>query len=415
MKLALKIILPILAIVIGVITAKTIVQSRPAQQKESRENIGTLVELSRINQVSQNSEIVARGTIEPAQRITLASQVGGQILGLHPSLVPGGMIKKGERLVQIDSRDYNMLAQEQQARLEASEQEVLLEQGRSAVAQKEWELMGNQLDIEISEEAKSRALRAPQLKAIKANQKATQSALQRAQLNISRSRLVAPFNLVVLNENVDVGQVIAPNLSIATLVGTDAFWVTVPLPSAELKWLQIPTQEGEKGSPAIIRYDTGDEIIEKKGYLVRRLSEIDPIGKMVKVVVEIPDPLSLNHPQESALLLGSQVEVIFEGKALENVIALPRKSLRGENQAWVFKKSQFTTSESSTSDLNTKKSMKPASALTGILEIRDLQIIRKTRDFVFVKEGLSADDLIISSRIPVPISGLKLRSNQQGF
>jgi multidrug efflux pump subunit AcrA (membrane-fusion protein) len=403
MKFALKIILPILAILIGLIGARAIVKSKPMQVKESVSTVGTLVEVTRLENKTQTSEIIGRGMVEASKKITLASQLPGQVIAIHPDLVAGGLIKAGERLLQIDARDHSMTVQEQQARLESSEQEVILEQGRGAVAQKEWELMGSELNVPINEEAKARALRAPQLKAIKANQKATQSALQRAQLNISKARISAPFNLVVLNENVDVGQVLAPNAPVATLAGTDAFWVTIPLPASELKWLTFPTKEGEKGSIAIVRYDTGTEIIEKKGYLIRRLSELDNVGRMVKVVVEIPDPLALENPSAQPLLLGAQVEVAFEGKTLENVIAIPRKVLRGEQSVWLFR-------PTAVEPVNTETTQK-FSGIYGELEIRDLEIIRKSRDFVYVNQGLSADDLLVSSRLAVPVPGLKLRTN----
>ncbi len=403
MKFALKIILPILAILIGLIGARAIVKSKPMQVKESVSTVGTLVEVTRLENKTQTSEIIGRGMVEASKKITLASQLPGQVIAIHPDLVAGGLIKAGERLLQIDARDHSMTVQEQQARLESSEQEVILEQGRGAVAQKEWELMGSELNVPINEEAKARALRAPQLKAIKANQKATQSALQRAQLNISKARISAPFNLVVLNENVDVGQVLAPNAPVATLAGTDAFWVTIPLPTSELKWLTFPTKEGEKGSIAIVRYDTGTEIIEKKGYLIRRLSELDNVGRMVKVVVEIPDPLALENPSAQPLLLGAQVEVAFEGKTLENVIAIPRKVLRGEQSVWLFR-------PTAVEPVNTETTQK-FSGIYGELEIRDLEIIRKSRDFVYVNQGLSADDLLVSSRLAVPVPGLKLRTN----
>ena len=60
--------------------------------------------------LSQNQiTIKAMGSIIPAQEIELYSQVTGEIIGVNPNYLEGGMIKKGEIVAEIDPRDYEYL------------------------------------------------------------------------------------------------------------------------------------------------------------------------------------------------------------------------------------------------------------------------------------------------------------------
>jgi len=63
--------------------------------------------------------------------------------------------------------------------------------------------------------------------AYKAAVDAAKAAVARATLNVSRTRLRAPFPAVVVSESADPGQFLGPGAGVAVLAGTDAAWVTV--------------------------------------------------------------------------------------------------------------------------------------------------------------------------------------------
>ena len=84
------------------------------------------------------------------------------------------------------------------------------------------------------------------------------------------------------------------------------------VPIEMLKWIRLPDgqQNGdyrEDGAPARVILETGDEQpIVRDGKVVRLLSDLEPSGRMARVIISVPDPLSLaasspTLPVEAAL------------------------------------------------------------------------------------------------------------------
>jgi multidrug efflux pump subunit AcrA (membrane-fusion protein) len=325
----------------------------------------------------------------------------------------GGQIRKNEKLVQIDPTDFALVINEAKARVKIAKQEVSLESGRSEAALQEWAIMEKRGGSALNEAAKNRALRKPQGQIAASNLKIAQNALRRAQVGYRRTILKAPFNAVVLSESVDKGQLVGPGAPVASLAGTDAFWVTTSIPTSELGWIDLPKNKRkrgkkakkQKGSKALVRYDIGAYVIEREGYVLRQLTQVETTGRMARVVIEVPDPLGLNS-DEKALLLGAQVEVRILGRSMGEVIEVPRSAIHNENEIWLFnaERSGSQGELKTASKLNTEGKQE-----LGKLEVRQVKILRKRKDSVLIKEGLQRGDLLITSRIPTPVPGMLLR------
>ena len=101
------------------------------------------------------------GTVVPATEVDLKAQVGGRVLWTHPQFVDGGVVGKGQAIVRIDPVDYELALIARKATLETALANLKAEQGKQAVAQREWEILG--LGEEASEMDLELALRKPQL------------------------------------------------------------------------------------------------------------------------------------------------------------------------------------------------------------------------------------------------------------
>src|SRR5690606_18073524 len=111
-------------------------------------------------------------------------------------------------------------AREQQSQVRKAESDLKLEHGRQEIAKQEWELIG---DGRPASEA-DLPLRKPQLDSAKWNLDAAESSLKRARLNLSRTSIRAPMDAVVVSEQVERGQVVAPGFQIGSLMGVEQFW-----------------------------------------------------------------------------------------------------------------------------------------------------------------------------------------------
>ncbi len=376
MKRLLQILLPVVVLGAGVFGMKRLIQNRPEAPKKPPEAVGALVETTTLHPGRQVVTVRAHGAVRPAREVTLMPQVAGRILEVNAALVPGGQVKAGEALVRVEARDYEAQVSQAKAQVERARLDIEMEQGRKSVADREWKLLGDKAGA--GDKARDRALRVPQLRAAEATLEAAKASLEMARLNVRRTEISAPFNAVVQSEAVEVGQVVGPQMMMARLVGTDTFWVEAAVPVAELRWLDIP------GAQARVTQDTGDGVIEKSGTVARLLGDLDPMGRMARLLVEVPAPLEGPTP----LLVGAYVDVEIEGHPVEGVFEVPRVALREGDTLWLVGPEER-------------------------LVIASAKVLRRMQDAVLVTEGLKDGDTLVTSRLPSPVPGMKLRTQAQ--
>ena len=194
-----------------------------------------LVPTVRVIQVEPAPEyliINSQGTIQPRNETDLILEVTGRVIWISPAMVNGGAFRKDDTLVRIDDADYLTLLQ----RSEAAKQR----------ADVEFELSQSELERTIS--LHKRAL-ASQQQLDKA-QRATQvdeallieaaASLEQAGRDLSRTNLYAPFDGLVRNERVSVGQFVTRGESIGTIYATDSVEVRLPISVDQLGFLGLP-------------------------------------------------------------------------------------------------------------------------------------------------------------------------------
>jgi RND family efflux transporter MFP subunit len=368
--------LPALAIlVLGVFIAVVLVESRPMPKQESKLSQGTLVEVMEARPQRQMINVDAMGTVIPSRELDLAPEVSGRIVEINPNLVPGGFLKAGEVIARIDPRDYEAAIKQAEARVEDARLALELEQGRQVVAKREWSVVHP--TTESSDTSSRLALREPHLDSAK-----------QAQLNLARTTITAPFNATVKQESVEIGELVMQQMPLATLVGTDSYWVQVSVPVNQLHWIDTPDEQGRGGAWAAIKHRTGPETaIEREGNVVRLLSDLEPDGRMARLLIEVKDPLGLNSEnrnQTLPFLIGAYVNVEIEGREVENAYVIPRAAIREGDRVWVMDKDDR-------------------------LSVREVEIIWRRKDDVLIANDLKPGEQIVTSRIPTPIPGMQLR------
>ena len=379
---------------------------------------GLLVVVEPAHSSSHRIDIQAHGTVIPARSVILQPQVTGRITSLSEDLVPGGILHEGDEVLRVDSSDYRLRVSQARADVERAEAGLTLEEGRSDVAAQEWELFGD--ENRSSESGRSLALREPQMRDASVMVEAAEARLRQARLDLERTTLSAPFNALVKDENAEIGQLVGPASPLATLIGTDTFWIRLSLPYTRLSRIDIPGVNSADGSRVRIWQDGGDERIEREGRVVRLLYDLDPVGRMARIVVEVDDPLLLNPavsgdsgdlvadddsddaaaldwapPTEGAngehsalpLLIGSFVQAEIEGRDVVTAVEIPRAWVQEGERVYVL------------TDENT-------------LSIRNVEILWSRRDTFLIGDGLDDGDQVVTSPVAVPVEGMDLRTER---
>lgn len=387
-----QIVLPMVALVAGgLITLhllKTSPQARPFPKKKS----ATLVETMAVSYGSHATSITAMGVVKAAQSIELKSQVGGEVIGLSEHFVPGGYFSRNDQLLQLDPRDFQLTLRQQQSALEQAKTDLQLENGSQLVAQRELVLLGEK----VSEEEKSLMLRQPQLKSLQNALDVAEAKVEQAQLNLSRTSLVAPFNGVVQSRDVNVGTFVSSSNSLATLIGTDVFWVEVSVPQEQLEWIEIPGATEEAGATVKIYNPSAWKEQYRKGRVIRLHPALETEGRMARLLIEVKDPLALepDNRDKPQLLIDSFVRMEIEGKPISSSFELSRQYLHEGNSLWLF-------------------------GGDGSLDIRRVNVAFKSWETVLITGGVKAGEQLIVSSLPAPVGGMPLRlvgaADQEGL
>ncbi|MDP8243801.1 MAG: efflux RND transporter periplasmic adaptor subunit [Candidatus Hinthialibacter antarcticus] len=385
------ILTPLVVIAVGAAVAYWLITHRPHAQKTLVEPPPTLVDVFTAHPSDETVVIEVSGTVIPAQEVDLRPQVTGKIIEQSSELMPGGRFRKDDVMLRIEPEDYEYIIEQQKARVELAQLNLLEEQGRQTIAEREWKLLGN--DVPQDDVGRDLALRKPHIKNAKAALLSAQSSLNDAKLQLKRTVIRAPFNAFVKNEFVDIGQLANSQTRIATLIGTDEVWVEASVPVTYLPWIKLPERDGS-GSTVTVVHDAGALRASWQGRVIRLMGALSEVGRTAKVLISVNDPLNLAPDADNEkmpLLVDTYVQIQIEGKQTQNVFALPEIAIRQDDQGgdsvWVM-------------DANNR------------LSIRKIHILLKQEKYNLVREGLQDGDRIIISRLGTPLPGMKLRTQE---
>ena len=378
MSSAKKIILPFIIIVIGALVTVGLIKMKSAPQKQVKAGVGTLVEIMVAAPADHPVVVQGTGTVQPGREVTLTSQVGGRVVTVSPALVAGGFFKKGELLFAIEAADYELALDQARANVAKAELALATAESRAAIARREWDhLKGDH------GQPSPLVLHEPQLKEAAANLAAAKAAYALAELNLDRTRILAPFNCRIRSESVDLGKVLKSGDTVGVLADTDLAEIVVPLSLGELGWLQVPRAGSQEvGSSAVARLALADGSFAWPGRVVRSLGEVDQASRLARVVVAVANPYGPEHAM--GLATGLFVKVELAGKTIPRVVAIPHGALRDESSVWVMDSADR-------------------------LRIKPVSVIRKSRDYIYVNGGLAAGERIVLTSLAGAADGMLLR------
>lgn len=384
-----KYVLPVLILVAAVLLAVRMIKSKPQPKRAERQDHGVLVTLATASVEQKKVNLSAQGNVMAAERVVLQPQVAGSVVWVSEKLVAGGLVQKGEPLVRIDRRDYEIVLAQRKATVAQTEAQLRLEEGQQKVAQREWELFRDK--NEAGEVDASLALRTPQKRIAEVNLESAKAGENKARLDLDRTTIRAPFNAYVQAESVEVGQTVGLTSQIATLVGTDAYWVQVSVPVDKLGFIAIPGVNAADGAPAKITQAHGAEKVIRNGHVLRLMPEVDQLGRMARILVRISDPMNLAAPPESRgipLMIGAMVTVDLDGRDQAQVAVVPRSAVHNGRQVWAYQ--------------------------DGLLDIREVEVVWGDEQNVWIGSGLKPGEQYVVSRISTPVAGMKLRTEAAG-
>ena len=372
-----RILFPIAIVVAGLGLAGLIIATGPKLEQQPPPSSAPLVRtwVADVQTVQMTS--ITHGSVLPRTESELIPEVSGRIIEMSPVVVSGGFFKKGDVLLKIDPLDY----------------EVALEQARASLASARSEFTNatkahNRLLDLAKRQSASQSQQDDALNRLRFAQASIREAtarLSKAERDITRTTVTAPYDGRVRTERVDIGQFVTRGAPIASLYATDVAEVRLPIQDEELAYLQLPLsgQTDQHMPTVILRARFAGEEHTWQGRIVRTEGELDPKTRMLNIVAQVQSPYERSGSRPP-LAVGLFVEAEIIGKRVDNVFVLPRSALQANEQVYVM------------TDENR-------------LSFREVEIIREVGEDVYITGGLKRGETISLSTVSNAIEGMLVR------
>ena len=334
MKSLAKVLLPVVILLIAGIGTVALVRSKEKPETRPPEAVVPVVRTMTVRTSDVALVVKSQGTVSPRTESVLIPEVSGRIIEVARSFVSGGFFEEGDVLVRVDAHDYEQALIRARAQVTQAELGVALQEAEADVAQEEWQEIG-------VGDAGPLNLREPQLADARARLEAARAGLETARRDLERTTIVAPYAGRIRTKQVDVGQYVTRGAPLATIYSVDVAEIRLPLPDADLAYIDLPLvyrgeSETARGPAVTLRAHFAGREFQWQGRIVRTEGEIDPRSRMVHAVAQVVDPYGLNQEGRPPLAAGLFVEAEIQGVTVEDVVVIPRSALREGDRVLVL-------------------------------------------------------------------------------
>jgi RND family efflux transporter MFP subunit len=369
------IVIPSAIVIAFLFGAATLMATAPELEPSSIKPVPVTVRVQNVDMEAIQLKVHSQGSVVPSTVSQLIPEVSGRVTWTSPNLVAGGYFAAGQELARIDELDYKNARDRAKAALNRAKAEVehaRFEYGR--------------LKSLAERKLTSRSALENGLRAYRVSQAAFEDAtvsFEQAEENLNRTVLRAPFDGLVKSENVDIGQFAARGQAIATLYASDIVEVRLPIADRQLAFLNLPSLRTgnlpETQQPSVtLTAEYGGRTLNWAGQIVRTEAEIDTASRMVQLVARVE-----TQADQPGLSVGLFVNAEISGIAVEDVVVLPRSSLRNENQVLIV-------------DGENK------------IRFRTVTPLRLYQDSVLIADGLVEGDRVCVSTLQTAIEGMNV-------
>ena len=379
---AVKVILPLLVLAIAFVIGRGLIANKPEPVSRPNFKSVTSINATRVTKSDYQVTLKTQGTVGAARQGSLIAQVRGTVTEVSANFVSGGFFEQGETLLQLDPRDYEIaltMAKATRAQAQAALEE---ENARSEQAALDWKRLGRK------GKPSSLTLREPQLASATALLASADAQIQRAELDLERTRIVAPYRGRIASHSADLGQFVTAGAALAEIYSVDRAEVRLPLSNQQLGYLTLPGRNA-LGEPvrAVLSASLGEQRYNWQAEIVRTDGTIDPNSRQLFAIASIEQPY--DSGDKPPLRVGQYVQADISGAVLSDVVVIPRSALREDREVLVV------------DDTNT-------------LQRRNVEVRWKDAEVAVIGEGLEEGEIISLTSLGTVVNGTRVNATVDG-
>ncbi len=429
MKTAIKsVVLGLVVLALGVIIQKAL-----ADMRKDPESLKLPEDVLRVDVMALHPETVqvtipGFGPAKALDVVAIAPEVSGTVVEVHPNLDVGGIIPRGEAIFVIDPSSFEARLSEAKAQVVQLESQLerlktqlvtdekrlqTVERSRN-LAEAEFERrkalletddVGSRSSVDAQEQVYNAAvdaadqlaqvvrvypMRIAEAEAMLDSARARQDL---AEIDLKRTKLLAPFTGRVTANSVEVGQFISPGRELVTLANDAILEISVPLSAEEARdWIRYTSEPAEAGSawfakvePVECEVRWTDQVTRDQCWTgtLHRVGMYNEMSREINVVVRVTgEEAAPTEPGTLPLVDGMFCTVKIPGRTVENVYRVPDGLVSHEGTVYM--------------------------AIDGRLHTVPVEVIHREGDEVLIRGDFDDGAELITTRLVNPLENMLL-------
>jgi len=230
-------------------------KAAPATEKKDAKAPPT-VRVRTITAVMRQQEVIVRGQTQALRKVLVRAETAGKVAAIRAD--KGTMVKKGDTICELN----------------VDARRAMLEQARATMTQRK-------LEYEASKTLQEKGFRSPtSVAGDLAAYQAAKAEVERMEKELENTKIKAPFDGVVDDRMVDVGDYLSPGQACALVVALDPFLVVGRISEQDVHHIKI----GNAGWAKLV---TGERIEGKVRFVAK---SSDAATRTFRVELEVPNP-----------------------------------------------------------------------------------------------------------------------------
>ncbi|MBP6608337.1 MAG: efflux RND transporter periplasmic adaptor subunit [Deltaproteobacteria bacterium] len=294
----------ILTLIVGVVVARRLWPEQPLRIRAAAVSAG------KVRDVVSSA---TAGEVAPENRATLRAELGGQVVAV--SKRRGDRVSKSELVVRIDPTDLEVKLRQAQAAVSTAEAQVQQAAARVETIKRQSDraqklLAGGAGTAQVSEDAAAALLEASRaLQTASSQREQAQAQLLAARVARSKADLGAPFDGLLTDVHVQLGDSVAPGAPVLQIIDDSRLHVDATIDEADVARVR-PGQSAELHLDALPERNIAGKVVRTDPSVKRDLKG----ARTLTVEVEVTD---LGLARAAGLLPGmsANVEILVAEKS----------------------------------------------------------------------------------------------------
>ena len=295
-------------------------------KKDPEKNIASIkppiVTAISLKKESVRIPVTSQGMVSPLTETLLSAEISGEIIEISPKFIAGGIFKRGEPLIKIDPKIYD-------------------------VAYKQAKALKDQRQNEYEDSVKIREqgyMSESEYLASVTALAAAEAQLVKAENDLDNTIIRLPYDGMVREKSADLGQYVNVGNKLGVTFSTEFAEVRLPLSDRDVSFAGLPPSNSSIDSPAqkstTVNFRTDmNPSKTRSGYVDRSEGVVDEKTRMIFAVARLKDPYNLNNNEDTlALPMGTFVSAEILPNESYEFVRIPRSAIINNRQVIIIDK-----------------------------------------------------------------------------